>query len=165
MKIRAGFVSNSSSTAYMMTNLTNKVKTLIDFVNETPELIENFLIDYGEGTTREYRKELTQENLLASAQKRIEEKPDAYTWLPHEAKYTVFGDEEGDLIGRVYDYMLRGEDLSEQAKIIEEFSKKKREDITQKDIERFEQVLNHSEDCFAGVESKSFKVEFEEWLR
>ena len=39
MKIRKGFVSNSSSTAFMITNLTNKEKTLVDFVEENPQLI------------------------------------------------------------------------------------------------------------------------------
>jgi hypothetical protein len=38
MKARFDFVTNSSSTAYMITNKTNHKKTLVDFVKENPEL-------------------------------------------------------------------------------------------------------------------------------
>ena len=42
MKIRQGFVSNSSSTSFMITNKSNEKKTLVDFVKETPHIIEEF---------------------------------------------------------------------------------------------------------------------------
>jgi hypothetical protein len=43
----------------------------------------------------------TQQNLLESASKHNE------TFLAGDRKYTVFGDEEGTLIGEVFDYILR----------------------------------------------------------
>jgi hypothetical protein len=93
MKIRNGFVSNSSSTAFIITNLTNEEKNLVDFVNETPHLIEEF--------NSYYQYKYTQEELLKSA-----EENNIY-FSPNEQKDVVFGDEDGTLIGQIYDYILR----------------------------------------------------------
>ena len=46
MKIRFGFVSNSSSTAFIIWNKTNENRTLVDFVKENPQLLSNFLENY-----------------------------------------------------------------------------------------------------------------------
>ena len=39
MKTRIGYISNSSSTSFIIRNISNKHKTLVDFVKENPELI------------------------------------------------------------------------------------------------------------------------------
>ena len=98
MKIRQGFVSNSSSTSFYITNKTNKKKTLVDFVKENPQLMDQFLDQYDW-----YQKdsEYTFENLVKSA------KENNYNFKPNEYKHCVFGDEDGTLIGRVFDYILR----------------------------------------------------------
>ena len=101
MKIRHNFVSNSSSTSFIMTNKTDKCKTLVDFAQETPWIVEKFLKGYDPN-----EKEITQENLVKSA------KINNIYFDPHEEKEVIFGDEDGTLVGRIYDYMLRGEDLS-----------------------------------------------------
>lgn len=173
MKFRIGFVSNSSSTAFMITNLTDEVKTLLDFVEETPWIIEDYLKDYGDCVAAEGRKEHTQEKLIESAKMRVRDsKGDgSYTWEPHESKYCSFGDEDGDLIGRVYDYMLRGISLKREDLILEKISSLPQDKVTSKMREEFFDILSEDyespnrKSCFGGVESTSFKVEFEEWLR
>jgi len=93
MKIRKGFISNSSSSSFIITNLTNEEKNLVDFVNETPLLIKDF--------NEQYDYKYTQKELLKSA-----EENNIY-FSPNEQKEVVFGDEQDTIIGRVYDYMLR----------------------------------------------------------
>ena len=98
MKIKTDFVTNSSSTAYIIQNLTNEVKTLVDFVEENPQLIEMFKDQY------DWYKddpEMTQENLIESARE------NNFEMRPKESKFCIFGDESGTLIGRVFDYILR----------------------------------------------------------
>ena len=97
MKIRQGFVSNSSSTAFIIVNTSNNTKTLEDFVKENPEIIEEFKNEY------DYKENprFTQDNLLKSAISNNME------FKPKERKRCVFGDEDGSTIGLVFDYMLR----------------------------------------------------------
>ena len=42
MKKRNGFVSNSSSTAFVITNTSDKEKTLEDFIRENDDLVDQF---------------------------------------------------------------------------------------------------------------------------
>ena len=102
MKLKTDHVTNSSSTAFIICNNTNEDKTLVDFVKENPDLIEDFNAMYG------YTEEqgFTQEKLIESAEQLDEIlKPGDNT--------QVFGDEDGTLIGHVFDYILRDGGTSE----------------------------------------------------
>jgi len=102
MKTRLSFVTNSSSTAYIIRNFTDNSLTLADFVIENPQLIERFCDEYG------YHDIIyCQENLLKSA------KENNINFKPHSEEYCIFGDESGTLIGKVFDYILRDGGYSE----------------------------------------------------
>ena len=96
MRLRTGFVSNSSSTAFLITNLTDETLTVADFVAENPQLIEQFVREYDWHDEAEFN----QANLLESAQENNED-------LRPGRNYVVFGDEQRTLIGQVFDYILR----------------------------------------------------------
>jgi hypothetical protein len=95
MKFKSDFVTNSSSTAFIITNTSNVKKTLVDFVKENEYLLDEFKEMYFTNPN------MTQENMIESAKANNE------TFKPGESKKCVFGDEQGTLIGEIYDYMLR----------------------------------------------------------
>ena len=99
MKVRNGFVSNSSSTSFMIKNISDRKKTLVDFVEENPDLVEQF--------NSEYDDNYTQEEMLESAE------GENYIWDPGESNVCIFGDEQGTVLGRVLDYILRDGGKSE----------------------------------------------------
>jgi hypothetical protein len=99
MKTRQGFISNSSSSSFMITNKSDKTLTITDFALENRQLLD----DYND----QYNGEETLGQLIGSAADRLDSSPNEYTFAPHSSKCCVFGDEEGDTIGRIYDYILR----------------------------------------------------------
>jgi len=96
MKIRNGFVSNSSSSSFMIENKTDKDLTLVDFITEQPNLIQEYVDEYDRDDP-----EYTQENLLISA------KLNNVTFKAKTEEAYTFGDDDGTLIGKILDYMLR----------------------------------------------------------
>ena len=100
MKIRNGFVTNSSSTAYYATNISKEVKTIVDFAKENIHLLKEF----NEGNDCVY----TEEEFMKSAQVLADNTVVMFKPLkPGEKRLMCFGDEDGTSIGHVFDYELR----------------------------------------------------------
>ena len=101
MKVCGDFITNSSSTAYLITNISDEVKTIIDFVKENIAVLAEFNEDY------DY--DYTEKQLLDDAQALLDDKnlKKYYVWKSGEQRLVGFGDEDGNVIGHVYDYALR----------------------------------------------------------
>jgi hypothetical protein len=99
MKIKLDFITNSSSTAFMIQNTSDKTLNLTDFAKENMQLLDDYLNEYD---WNKVNPRYTSIRLLESAaMNNIEFKSGV-------EKYCIFGDEDGSVIGAVYDYMLRG---------------------------------------------------------
>jgi len=93
MKTRNGFVSNSSSSSFIITNKSDRNISLVDFVKENPQLIQKW--------NQEYSYDETQEELIESAEE------NDFIFPANSSDNYTFGDEDGTMIGRVFDYILR----------------------------------------------------------
>ena len=95
MKIRIGFVSNSSSCSFLINNHTSQPLSLREFVEEVIYLVDDF--------NREYDwNHVTHEDVLAAVACYEAEGP-----LVPGQNIRDFGDEDGNELGKVFDYMLR----------------------------------------------------------
>jgi len=93
MKTRNGFVSNSSSSSFIITNKSGLELTLVDFVEENPQLVEQW--------NSYYNYDDTQEKLIESAES------NNIIFSPYSSESYIFGDESGTVVGRIFDYILR----------------------------------------------------------
>jgi hypothetical protein len=93
MKTRLGFVSNSSSTSFLITNISSEEKTLRDFVMENTHLVEQF--------NKEYSSDESLDDVIKDAENSDK------VFHPGREVSIAFGDEDGTTIGRVFDYILR----------------------------------------------------------
>jgi hypothetical protein len=107
VKIRDGFVSNSSSTSFIISNKTNRPLSLVEFVKENKQLVEQYgkEYNYGQQETKKGRAEIFKE-MKADAER--------LPVLSPGDNPVIFGDEDGTTIGRVYDYILRDGGSSER---------------------------------------------------
>jgi hypothetical protein len=106
MKIRNSFVSNSSSCSFIIDNRTDQIKTLVDFIQDNPNIFEQYLKEYEEdikemgsdwmGTPA---SRLTTKNFLKSAAEYDK------TILPGR-NYLTFADDSGDFAEYVLHTML-----------------------------------------------------------
>ena len=133
MKVRNGFVSNSSSTSFIITNKTNAPIPWCEFVNETKEVVLHFAVEYGEVSGIIWKYIIPHNDLEIDSQTlgdnricsdladigngRFFEWKRALDDMCRDCRgvddiqpgdmVAVFGDEDGTLIGEVYDYSLR----------------------------------------------------------
>ncbi len=93
MKLRNGFISNSSATSFIITNKTDEVLSIKDFLEENLFLVDDF--------NKEYSHNYTKKEALASTMhyKDID-------LFPGETE-AIFGDEHGTVVGAIFDYILR----------------------------------------------------------
>jgi hypothetical protein len=98
MKFHQGFISNSSSCSFIITNISKEEKTLVDFVKENPHIIEEFCKKYD---WHKPEDGYNQESLIQSAEE------NNLVFAPGKETYCIMGDESGTIVGAVMDYMLR----------------------------------------------------------
>ena len=117
MKRRNGFVTNSSSTLYIIENISDSPKTLVDFVEETKYLIDEYNKSFGpdpddidtvnppEEPEPESKNDITIENVRRVA------KDIPMKFEPHKQELVSMGDHDGPWgntpLGQLYDYELR----------------------------------------------------------
>jgi len=92
MVIRTSLVSNSSSTSFVITNKSPITKYLREFVVENIHLVDEF--------NKAYNYTYTHEEAIKSVE-------GSNTSIDPGENIITFGDEQGTVIGHIYDYILR----------------------------------------------------------
>ena len=105
MKIRSGFVSNSSSTSFLITNTTDQVLYTEDFVREVgEELLKAYEQKYGvDWLPIEDDEGATLHDLIKDANTPKHK----IRWTPFSTVECIFGDKQGSILGHLFDYILR----------------------------------------------------------
>ncbi len=120
MKERSNFVSNSSSTSFVITNKTKEKLHIRDFVEYNPQIIEDWVKDNREFPFEYYQshsgktyKILDFNHLMMTLKEEADEKErrlkgsrQSFGLQPGDT-IIEFGDEDGTLLGEIYDYYLR----------------------------------------------------------
>jgi len=102
MKTRLGFISNSSSTSFIIRNTSSIKKDLVDFVKENPQLVEQYVNKYQKNCEQYTQEQLTNSAFYSNI-----------IFKSNETKICTFGDGDGTIIGNVFDYILRNGGKSE----------------------------------------------------
>lgn len=94
MKFRTGFVTNSSSTCFTIINKTKEDLSVADFLKENFQLVKQYNDEYG------WDEDITEDEALESAE-------NEGTIIHPGENEIAFGDEDGTVIGGMFDYILR----------------------------------------------------------
>ena len=105
MKIRLGFVSNSSSSSFLITNKSRKSKKMKDFAKQISFIHDKFIEEFPEYfNDKDKRKRYSKEEMIKEANKSI-----PMSWGPGKTHKVEFSTEDGvyNLLGFVVAVMLR----------------------------------------------------------
>ena len=109
MKIRVGFVSNSSSCSFIVTNKTNQDLDYSELVRDLKDVIDEYLKIYSWGEPK-YLSDKGHETLIQNAQKHTFK----YTFHANCQITVQFGDNAGKfqgIVGSAVDYIIRDKDF------------------------------------------------------
>jgi hypothetical protein len=99
MKIKNDFVTNSSSTSYMIKNVSESDNlTIKSFIESIWPHIQNEMKYY------EFDVIYSKDDIIKSLEENYK---DYFPLLPLQEKEMIWGDEHNNLAGRVFDYVLR----------------------------------------------------------
>ena len=129
MKVRKGFITNSSSSIFIIKNRTEKELTICEFVEDNLDLLDDFLKEYG--SYKDDNKKFNYDRMREDAKNRLEKARDLIEECKKEGRSldeldeiekeyvnnaifpagekveVEYGDDDGDVLGAIFDYMLR----------------------------------------------------------
>jgi hypothetical protein len=101
MKVRTGFVSNSSSCSFLIINKSDEDLHISELIRENPQILEEWFQEYS--ALGEDSSEWDNEKFMEDA--RIHYPDDI---IEARSSCTLrYGDEDGTMVGKVFDYILR----------------------------------------------------------
>ena len=114
MKFRGGFISNSSSCNFIVSNKTNQDLDYSELVRDLRDIIDQYNRDYGLSPYTPFTEE-QHKNFIESA------KSEKYTFKANSSIKVGFGDNHGEfsetVISSAVDYMLRDDFESDRFSI------------------------------------------------